>query len=451
MSGLFDYEKENRSDRDEYGTNARGLGILPEQNRGLGVYQKSDRGDELLTDADIQVCLDSREPERFNADAVTKGNRIFLSGGKSSMGTEALLRHEMGHVVQQRRGKIPVTGSVSGHEINDSAALENEADRLGDMIPVKTVQRTLFGAGRGLSLQNIPGVVQCSGKGKGKKQETRMVSRDEWEIKTCIEQWKECRDELDSLKKEGAGSKKKGMSSKKNRDEIIALQGKCNQKELQLMAKLASLYPGHKEFIDAMVHQIGQDKYGELGLPLMWHLYEARSMDDHEQKLTGLHAYSEGHASGGHAAAEGVTPSHIQPLGYIGRRDQVHILHWKLNVKGIDGTKFSTMLPNTMPEAVSKILFGIARNVASETEFGEIKMGSSGDTLYPMGDNIGISVDPPEGGEPRFVTRGEVLGKKTERADKPITLGEIYEIYSPFADDEEVLARLEELGIYHPL
>src|SRR6185436_4531384 len=93
---------------------------LPEQLR---------RGVEALSGialGDVRVHYDSAEPARHRAGALTDGSEIHLGPGQDD-----LLAHESWHVVQQRLGRVRPTGLSAGMRINDDAALEGEADRMG--------------------------------------------------------------------------------------------------------------------------------------------------------------------------------------------------------------------------------------------------------------------------------------------------------------------------------
>jgi hypothetical protein len=75
---------------------------------------------------DVVVHRNSAAPAAVGALAYTQGNAIHLAPGQ-----EHHLAHEAWHVVQQREGRVPVTGSVAGVPLNDDRTLESEADRMG--------------------------------------------------------------------------------------------------------------------------------------------------------------------------------------------------------------------------------------------------------------------------------------------------------------------------------
>jgi hypothetical protein len=72
---------------------------------------------------DVQVHRNSPRPAEVGALAFTQGNQIHVAPGQDHH-----LAHEAWHVVQQREGRVPVTGSVAGQPLNDDHSLEHEAD-----------------------------------------------------------------------------------------------------------------------------------------------------------------------------------------------------------------------------------------------------------------------------------------------------------------------------------
>ncbi len=72
---------------------------------------------------DVRVHYNSPEPARVQALAYTKGSRIYVGPGQ-----EHHLPHEIGHVVQQKEGRVQATTTVNGQPVNDDNALEREAD-----------------------------------------------------------------------------------------------------------------------------------------------------------------------------------------------------------------------------------------------------------------------------------------------------------------------------------
>jgi hypothetical protein len=99
----------------------------PLQDRGLppalaaGVQQLS--GADM---SDVRVHAGSPQPAQVGALAYAQGNDIHLAPGQ-----EKHLPHEAWHVAQQKAGRVQPTMQAAGVPINDSPALEAEADRMG--------------------------------------------------------------------------------------------------------------------------------------------------------------------------------------------------------------------------------------------------------------------------------------------------------------------------------
>lgn len=91
-----------------------------------------------LSFEDVRIHYNSDKPGRVGALAYTQGTDVYMGPGQSRH-----LRHELGHVIQQKLGRVPQTGRVGGLPLNDSPRLEQEADA-GGGIP--------FGPARGASV-----------------------------------------------------------------------------------------------------------------------------------------------------------------------------------------------------------------------------------------------------------------------------------------------------------
>ncbi len=77
-----------------------------------------------LSLSDVRVQYNSSMPSRVNALAYTQGSRIYVAPGQ-----ERYLPHELGHVVQQKKGKVAPTVTINGFSVNDDRRLEEEADK----------------------------------------------------------------------------------------------------------------------------------------------------------------------------------------------------------------------------------------------------------------------------------------------------------------------------------
>lgn len=102
-------------------TGATSPGGLPLQlKRGLEQLSGLDMND-------VKVHRNSSKPAQLSAHAYAQGSNIHLGPGQDKH-----LAHEAWHVVQQKQGKVqPTTQSANGTMVNDSPALEKEADIMG--------------------------------------------------------------------------------------------------------------------------------------------------------------------------------------------------------------------------------------------------------------------------------------------------------------------------------
>lgn len=73
--------------------------------------------------ADVRVHYNASEPAKVGALAYTQGTDVFVGPGQ-----ERYLPHELGHVVQQKLGRVVPTTEINGLPVNDDEKLEKEAD-----------------------------------------------------------------------------------------------------------------------------------------------------------------------------------------------------------------------------------------------------------------------------------------------------------------------------------
>lgn len=81
----------------------------------------------------VRIHEDAR-PEALGALAYTNGTDVHFAPGQyqpDSQRGQALLGHELTHVVQQSRGTVAATTQTKGVGVNDDAGLEREADEMG--------------------------------------------------------------------------------------------------------------------------------------------------------------------------------------------------------------------------------------------------------------------------------------------------------------------------------
>lgn len=82
----------------------------------------------------VQVRPDSPSATAMGVRAYTRGNDVHVARGffdpEGAQG-QALIGHELTHVIQQRQGRVPTTAQPCGLDINDDGCLEREADEAG--------------------------------------------------------------------------------------------------------------------------------------------------------------------------------------------------------------------------------------------------------------------------------------------------------------------------------
>lgn len=110
----------------------------------------------------VQIHYNSDLPERVDAEAYTQGDHIYLGPGQ-----ERHLPHELGHVVQQRRGGVTANERIGGMAANTDIRLEHEADVIGrqfeGMLPVSKDGLSSLGLISDASAPNSSAPVQMAG------------------------------------------------------------------------------------------------------------------------------------------------------------------------------------------------------------------------------------------------------------------------------------------------
>jgi hypothetical protein len=79
---------------------------------------------------DVRIHYNSDAPAKLNALAYTQGNQVHIAPGQ-----ERHLGHELGHVVQQKQGRVRATGRIGNTNINDDIVMEKEADNFSCIQP----------------------------------------------------------------------------------------------------------------------------------------------------------------------------------------------------------------------------------------------------------------------------------------------------------------------------
>jgi hypothetical protein len=110
-------------------TTAKNNPIQRQENK-TGLPDQLKTGMESISGlslSDVKVHRNSDKPAQLQAHAYAQGTDIHLGPGQ-----EKHLPHELGHVVQQKEGRVKPTVQLKGNvNVNDDAGLEKEADVLG--------------------------------------------------------------------------------------------------------------------------------------------------------------------------------------------------------------------------------------------------------------------------------------------------------------------------------
>ena len=106
---------------------------------------------------DVRVHYNSSKPATVQALAYTQGTDIHVAPGQ-----EKHLPHEAWHVAQQMAGRVSPTTNINGMPVNDNAALEHEADVMGE----KAVQRRQSNSIYSKTTNSSIKIIQCAGAAK---------------------------------------------------------------------------------------------------------------------------------------------------------------------------------------------------------------------------------------------------------------------------------------------
>ena len=105
-------------------------GLIQKKENKTGIPDGLKAGMESVSGLslnDVSVHRNSDKPAQLQAHAYAQGTDVHLAPGQ-----EKHLPHELGHVVQQKQGRVAPTTQLKGEvPINDSTSLEKEADTLG--------------------------------------------------------------------------------------------------------------------------------------------------------------------------------------------------------------------------------------------------------------------------------------------------------------------------------
>ncbi len=134
-----------------------------EKPNGAGLPDNLKSGMESLSGLSldhVKVHYNSSRPAALQAHAYAQGVDIHLASGQ-----EKHLPHELGHVLQQARGRVKPTTSVEGMAVNDNAGLESEATQLGARALQRMPSESVSGQQSPPSVLGNLGAIQLKGVG----------------------------------------------------------------------------------------------------------------------------------------------------------------------------------------------------------------------------------------------------------------------------------------------
>lgn len=77
---------------------------------------------------DVRIHYNSSKPAQLQALAYTQGNHVYMAPRQ-----EKHLGHELGHIIQQKQGRVISTSRINQFPLNDDERLEEEATRYSHM------------------------------------------------------------------------------------------------------------------------------------------------------------------------------------------------------------------------------------------------------------------------------------------------------------------------------
>lgn len=103
---------------------------------------------------DVRVHYNSSKPATVQALAYTQGTDIHVAPGQ-----EKCLPHEAWHVAQQMAGRVSPTTNINGMPVNDNAALEHEADVMGEKAVTQRISESSISNCKNMNVSDS--VAQC--------------------------------------------------------------------------------------------------------------------------------------------------------------------------------------------------------------------------------------------------------------------------------------------------
>ncbi len=128
-------QKKSASNNDQEGYKSKGAPKVEGSKSEMPARVQAKMEHAFGTDfSGVEIHKNDNSATQMNAQAYTQGNSMHFAPGQYSPETshgQELLGHELTHVVQQNSGRVAPTTQGKGMLVNDSPALESEADIMG--------------------------------------------------------------------------------------------------------------------------------------------------------------------------------------------------------------------------------------------------------------------------------------------------------------------------------
>ena len=144
--------------RPEPDTGKKGIQKKRQVPNHTGIPDRLKEGAEAVSGFsfdDVRIHYSSNKPKELFAHAYTQGSHVYIAPGQ-----ESSLSHELGHVIQQKQGRVRPTFYLGRAAINDDQRLEREADRLGSFAMRQTAEP--IAEKRKKEIQSIGPAIQMS-------------------------------------------------------------------------------------------------------------------------------------------------------------------------------------------------------------------------------------------------------------------------------------------------
>ena len=112
---MYQYNKQKQKEGQECNSTSQEHSNIP-----LKIKQHMEKRSSVSL-RDVKIHYNSHKPEQLQALAYTQGNQVYLGPGQ-----EKYIYHELGHVIQQKQGRVKPNCIMNKMMLNNQDALEKE-------------------------------------------------------------------------------------------------------------------------------------------------------------------------------------------------------------------------------------------------------------------------------------------------------------------------------------